>query len=108
MTDRSKIQLLCVALVGIIAFGVYKIGLALSTGILETRLARASWIDNPAGFIFYLTIFVVGTAAFSAWLFVIIHGERSARQHVKNQLPTFDRPEYRSPAPDKSRCDERP
>jgi len=108
MTDRRKVQLLCVTLVGMIAFGVYKIGLALSTGILETRLARASWIDNPAVFVVYLAVFVVGTAAFSAWLFVIIHDERSGRQHIKSQLPTFDRPEYRSSASDKSRRDERP
>jgi hypothetical protein len=108
MTDRRKVQLLGVTLVGMIAFGVYKIGWALSTGILETRLVRASWLDNPAGFVFYLAVFVVGTAAFSAWLFVIIHDERSGSQHVKSQLPTFDRPEYRSSAPDKSSRDERP
>ncbi|NML10141.1 hypothetical protein HHL08_08225 [Sphingobium sp. AR-3-1] len=66
MSDRRKVQLLCVTLVGMIAFGVYKIGLALSTGILETKLARASWLDNPAGFVLYLAVFVVGTAAFCA------------------------------------------
>jgi hypothetical protein len=108
MTDRRKLQLLCVTLIGMITFGVYKIGFALITGILETRLARASWVDNPAGFVAYLAVFVVGTAACSAWLFVIIHDERSGRHHAKSQLPTLDRPEYRSSAPAQSRRDERP
>jgi hypothetical protein len=108
MTDRRKIQLLSVALAGMIAFGVYKIGSALITGMVETRLVSASWTDNPAVFVMLLALLVVGTVAFSPWLFVIVHDGHSGRQHTTRQPPTFERPEYRSSVPDETLSDKHP